>query len=140
MLKIEMIKLKSKGQVQPSQDKRDNIVKKFEKGSNSTTFAPKQDQEKEESLVQVKRSNMESKNKTNLSRKEKQRARTRVCFRCKEKGHLVGACPVQQSEGRSDLTGQTGWGPESPTSLLQAQSRLQLMGEVQNEANAECQG
>jgi len=104
-LKIEMIKLKRKGQVQPSQDNRDNMVKKFEKGSNFTTFAPQQDQAKEESLVQIKRSNMESKNKTKLSRKEKQCARTRVCFRCKEKGHLIGACPVQQSEGRSDLTG-----------------------------------
>ena len=39
-LKIEMIKLKSKGQVQPSQDNRDNMVKKLEKGSNSTIFAP----------------------------------------------------------------------------------------------------
>ena len=135
-----MIKLKSKGQVQPSQDNRENMVKKLEKGSNSTIFASQQDQAKEESLVQVKRSSMESKNKTKLSRKEKRRARTRVCFRCKDKGHLIGACPVQQSKGKSDLTGQTGWGSESPTSLLQAQSRLQLMGEVQNEANAECQG
>ena len=50
-----MIKLKSKGQVQPSQDNRDNMVKKLEKGSNSTIFAPQQDQAKEESLVQVKR-------------------------------------------------------------------------------------
>jgi len=122
-LKIEMIKLKNKGQVQPSQDNRDNMVKKLERGSNSTVFAPQQDQAKEESLVQVKRSNMESKNKTKLSRKEKQRARTRVCFRCKEKDHLIAACPVQQSEDRSDPTGQTGWGPESPTSLLQKQAK-----------------
>src|SRR6185503_10438647 len=47
-LKIEMIKLKSKGQVQPSQDNRDDMVKKLEKGSNFTTFAPQQDQAKEE--------------------------------------------------------------------------------------------
>ena len=66
-----MIKLKSKGQVQPSQDNRDNMVKKFKKDSNSTIFAPQQDQAKEENLVQVKWSNMESKNKTKLSRKEK---------------------------------------------------------------------
>jgi len=66
-----MIKLKSKGQVQPSQDNRDNmVVKKLEKDSNSTIFAPQQDQAKEESLVQIKRSNMESKNKTKLSRKK----------------------------------------------------------------------
>ena len=102
-----MIKLKNKGQVQPSQDNRDNMVKKLEKGSNSTVFAPQQDQAKEENLVQVKRSNMDSKNKTKLSRKEKQHARTRVCFRCKEKGHQIAACPVQQSEDRSDPTSQT---------------------------------
>ena len=113
-----MVKFKSKGQVQPSQDNRDNMVKKLKKDSNSTIFAPQQDQAKEESLVQVKRSN-----KTKLSRKEKQRARTRVCFRCKEKDHLIAACPVQQSEDRSDPTGQTGWGPESPTSLLQKQAK-----------------
>ena len=101
-LKIEMIKLKSKGQVQPSQDNRENMVKKLEKGSNSTIFASQQDQAKEESLVQVKRSSMESKNKTKLSRKEKRRARTRVCFRCKEKGHLIAACPIQKV--RWDLT------------------------------------
>ena len=84
---MEMIKLKRKGLVQRSQDNRNDIVKKLEKGSNSTTFAPQRDQAKEESLVQIKRSNMKSKNKTKLSRKEKQSARTRVCFRCKEKGH-----------------------------------------------------
>ena len=89
-----MIKLKSKGQVQPSQDNRENMVKKLEKGSNSTILAPQQDQAKEESLVQVKRSNMEPMNKIKLSRKEKQRARTRVCFRYKEKGHQIVACPV----------------------------------------------
>jgi len=118
-----MIKLKSKGQVQPSQDNHDNMVKKLENGSNSTILAPQQDQAKEESLVQVKRSNMESKNKTKLSRKEKQRARTRVCFRCKEKGHLIAACPIQQSEVRSDPTGQTGHPrPVRPVGAQKAQS------------------
>ena len=38
-LKIEMIKSKSKGQVQPSQDNCDDMVKKLEKGSNLTTSA-----------------------------------------------------------------------------------------------------
>ena len=118
-----MVKFKSKGQVQPSQDNRDNMVKKLEKSSNSTIFAPQQDQAKEESLVQVKRSNMESKNKTKLSRKEKQHARTRVCFRCKEKGHLITACPIQQSEVRSDPTGQTGHPrPVRPVGAQKAQS------------------
>ena len=50
---------------------------------------------------------MNSKNKIKLPRREKYRARTRVCFRCKEKGHLIAACPIHQSEVGSDLTGQT---------------------------------
>jgi len=91
------------------------MVKKLEKGSNVTSFAPQQGQAKRSNLVRSQKSNMEhstcsmkSKNKIKLSRKEKYRARTRVCFRCKEKEHLIAACPIQQSEVGSDLTGQTG--------------------------------
>ena len=51
---------------------------------------------------------MQPKNKTKPSRKEKKRARIRACFKCKEKGHLIAACPFLQSEARSDPTGQTG--------------------------------
>ena len=51
---------------------------------------------------------MQPKNKTKPSRKEKQRARTRACFKCKEKGHLIAACPFLQNEVRSDPIGQTG--------------------------------
>jgi hypothetical protein len=36
MLKIELSRLKGKGHVQPSQDNRDHIVKKVEKGSTDT--------------------------------------------------------------------------------------------------------
>ena len=113
-LKIEMIKLKSKGQVQPSQDNRDHMVKKLEKGSNVTSFSPQQHQAKRKNLVQSKELTMEhklstcsmnSKNKTRLSRREKYCARTRVGFRCKEKGHLIAACPIQQSEVGSNLIG-----------------------------------
>ena len=57
-LKIEMIKSKSKGQVQPSQNNCDDMVKKLEKGSNLTTFAPQQGQAKRKSLVQLKKSNI----------------------------------------------------------------------------------
>jgi hypothetical protein len=57
-LNIEIIKLKSKGQVQPSQDNRDAMMKKLEKGSNLSTSAPQQDQAKDKSLVQVKKQNM----------------------------------------------------------------------------------
>ena len=106
------IKLTSKAQVQLSQDNHDHMVKKFEKGSIITFFAPQQGQAKRKDLVQSQKSNLEhstcsmnSKNKIKLPRREKYRARTRVCFRCKEKGHLIAACPIQQSEVGSDLTG-----------------------------------
>jgi hypothetical protein len=68
------------------------MVKKLEKGSNDTSFTPQQGQAKRSNLVQRQKSNMEhftcsmnSKNKIKLSGKEKCRARTRVCFKCKEK-------------------------------------------------------
>jgi len=89
------------------------MVKKLEKGSNLTTSAPQQGQSKRKSLVQVKKPNMgqkeftcpmQPKNKTKPSRKEKQRARTRACFKCKEKGHLIAACPILESQVRSGLT------------------------------------
>jgi hypothetical protein len=57
---LELTKLKSKGQVQPSQDNCDIMVKKLEKRSNVTTSALQQGQvkkrkiqEKEECLVQI---------------------------------------------------------------------------------------
>ena len=69
---------------------------------------------------------MQPKNKTKPSRKEKQRARTRACFKCKGKGHLIAACPILESEVRSDPTGQTGWCSGNPTSLLQEQASLEF--------------
>ena len=63
-LKIEMIKLKSKGQVQTSQDNHDDMVNKLKKGSNLTTSAPQQGQSKRKSLVQVKKSNVGQKGST----------------------------------------------------------------------------
>ena len=43
-LKEQVIKLKGKEQVRPSQDNRDSVVKKLEKGSNITSSTPQQDQ------------------------------------------------------------------------------------------------
>ena len=43
-LKEEVIKLKGKEQVRPSQDNRDSVVKKLEKGSNITRSTLQQDQ------------------------------------------------------------------------------------------------
>ena len=112
--KIEANQAEKQGQVQPSQDNRDHMVKKLEKGSNVTSFSPQQHQAKRKNLVQSKELTMEhklstcslnSKNKTRLYRREKYCARTRVGFRCKEKGHLIAACPIQQSEVGSNLIG-----------------------------------
>ena len=41
-LKEEMIKLKGKEQARPSQDNRDSVVKKLEKGSNFASSTPQQ--------------------------------------------------------------------------------------------------
>ena len=43
-LKEEVIELKGKEQVRSSQDNRDSIVNKLEKGSNITSSTPQQDQ------------------------------------------------------------------------------------------------
>ncbi|RLN39509.1 hypothetical protein C2845_PM01G43310 [Panicum miliaceum] len=120
-LKLELTKLKSKGQVQHYQDNCDIMVKKLGRGSNVTSSALQQYQikkrkiqPKEECLVQVKESNlrhnshmcpMEFKNKTKLSRRERYQPKTRVCFRCKEKGHLIAASSIPQSKVDSGRTG-----------------------------------
>ena len=108
-LKSKPTKLKSKAQMQPSQYNHDHMVKKFEKGSNVTFFAPQQGQAKRKDLVQSQKSNLEhftcsmnSKNKFKLPRREKYRARTRVCFICKEKDILLQHAPF--SRMRWDLT------------------------------------
>jgi hypothetical protein len=96
-----------------------------------------------ESLVRVKKSKMghkstcpmKLKNKSKPSRKEKQCARTRACFKCKEKGHLIAVCPILQNETKSDLTGQIGHprlvrpvGVQAaqPHSFKSKQSRIQM--------------
>ena len=51
-LKSKPTKLKSKAQVQPSQDNRDHMVKKLEKGTYVTSIAHQQGQAKRNDLVQ----------------------------------------------------------------------------------------
>jgi len=119
------------------------MVKKLEKCSNLTTSAPQQGRVKVKNLVQFKKSNMEhestcsmeSKDKKKPSRKKKQRAKTMACFKCKEKGHLIAECPVLQNETRSDPTGQTGWCPGDPTSLLQEQASRRYKCDAKIEAS-----
>ncbi|RLM97764.1 hypothetical protein C2845_PM06G27510 [Panicum miliaceum] len=117
-LQLELTKLKSKVQVQPSQDNCGIMVKKLKKGSNITTSAPqkgqvkkRKTQAKEECLIQLKGSNMghnsyicpmEIKNKTKLIRGQKYISKTRTCFSCKKLGHMIATCPIQQSEAGFD--------------------------------------
>ncbi|PUZ66868.1 hypothetical protein GQ55_3G378300 [Panicum hallii var. hallii] len=116
-LQLELTKLKSKVQVQPSQDNRGIMVKKLKKGSNITTSAPQKGQvkkrkiqAKEECLVQLKGSNighnsyicpMEIKNKTKLTRGQKYISKTRTCFSSKKIGHMIATCPIQQNRSHS---------------------------------------
>jgi hypothetical protein len=125
-LKLELTKLKRKGQVQPSQDNCDIMVKKLEKGTNVTTSALQQGQVKKR------------KNKTMLARRQRYLAKTRACFRCKEKGHMIAACLMTQSEADSDQIGQTGWCLESTTSLLHEQAKVKINDEACCQASARC--
>ena len=55
-LKEEVIELKGKEQVRPSQDNRDSMVKKLEKGSNITSSTSQQDQKSIKHKISRKKS------------------------------------------------------------------------------------
>jgi hypothetical protein len=117
MSKMELSRLKGKGHVQPSQDNRDHIVKKLEKGSivicaklpqiNLKTCYQKVDKTKIKKKAHVKYfecstlEHFSSKcpNKKNDQAKLSRRQRSlspRMCFGCKEKGHNIANCPRKE--------------------------------------------
>jgi hypothetical protein len=121
------------------------MVKKLEKVSNVTTSTLQQGQVKKrkirakECCVQIKGPNMghnsamcpiEIKNKTKLARRQRYLAKTRACYICKEKGHMIAACPKTQSESDSDQTGQT--------TPLQEQARVKINDEAYCKASSRC--
>jgi hypothetical protein len=118
MLKMELSRLKSKGHVQPSQDNRDDMVKKLEKGSTVTgTKLPqiklKTSYQKVDKLKIKKKAHVkclecsilghvpsECPNKKSDQAKPSKRHRSlsqRRCFGCKEKYNNIAVCPKEEA-------------------------------------------
>jgi hypothetical protein len=118
MLKMELIRLKGKGHVQPSQDNRDHMVKKLEKGSTVTcTKLPQINlktsyQNVDNLKIKKKAHDMclecstlghfssECPNKKSDQAKPSKRQRSlsqRRCFGCKEKGHNIAIYPKEEA-------------------------------------------
>jgi hypothetical protein len=118
MVKMELSRSKDKGHVQPSQDNRDHMVKKFKKGSTITcaklpqinlkTSYQKVDKPKIKKKAQVKcfecvtLGHFLSKypNKKSDQAKPSRRQRSlsqRIYFGCKEKGHNIVICPKEET-------------------------------------------
>jgi hypothetical protein len=118
MLKMELSRLKGKGHVQPSQDNRDHMVKKLEKGSivmctklsqiDLKTSYQKADKLKIKKKAHVKcfecsilgHFSSECPNKKSDQAKPSTRQRSlsqRRCFGCKEKGHNIVVYPKEEA-------------------------------------------
>ena len=116
-LKNELINLKGKEQVRPSQDNRDLVVKKLEKGSNVTCSVPKSDHKDSKRKTQEKKkldhikcfkcshmghyASMCSFNQEGYSNQSKRQRSIsqRRCFGCHEKGHKIEACMNKSRSG-----------------------------------------
>uniref|UniRef100_K3ZEK3 CCHC-type domain-containing protein n=1 Tax=Setaria italica TaxID=4555 RepID=K3ZEK3_SETIT len=77
-LKKDLSDLKGKGQVQPSQDNHEVMVKKLEKGSTVTCSAPQQNLKTSKSKIQQK------KNFEHIK-----------CFNCSKMGYFASTCPTK---------------------------------------------
>jgi hypothetical protein len=118
MLKMELSRLKGKGHVQQSQDNRDHMAKKLEKGSTVTcaklpqiklkTSYQKVDKTKINKKAHVKcfecstlgHFSSECPNKKSDQAKPSRRQRSLYqirCFGCKEKGHNIADCPNEEA-------------------------------------------
>jgi len=135
-LKEQVIKLEGKEKVRPSQDNRDSVVKKLEKGSNITRLTLQQDQKSIKHKISRKKSlghikcyrclekrhyakncQIKPNEEERLSRSQRKLPENRMCFGCRKKGHMTHCCPQQF---RSDQTGQTG--NSRPVKLVQARA------------------
>ncbi|WP_428028738.1 hypothetical protein, partial [Arcobacter sp.] len=84
MIKMELSRLKGKGHVQPSQDNRDYMVKKLEKGSTITCAK----------LPQI---NLKKSYQKIDKPKIKKKAHVK-CFECPTLGHFSSECPNKKSD------------------------------------------
>jgi len=108
----EVTKLKGKGQVRPSQDNRDPVVKKLDMGSNFTSSAHQLGQKSIKHKIPRKKTleyikcfkclekghyarncQIKSDEEAQLSRNQKGLLENRMCHGCKKLGHMVHCCP-----------------------------------------------
>jgi hypothetical protein len=101
-LQKDLYVLKEMSKVQPSQDNREDMVKKLKEGSTGTRSTPQQhtmihkNKIQEKSKVgQIKSQYRQIKHKTqeSLSKKPRSSNKGRVCYKCREKGHFADSCP-----------------------------------------------
>jgi hypothetical protein len=94
--------LKEKSKVQPSQDNRESMMKKLEKGSTAAKSTPQQHTMTHKNKIQekskigkIKSQYRPIKHKTqeSLSKKPRSSNKWRVCYKCREKGHFANSCP-----------------------------------------------
>jgi hypothetical protein len=84
MLKMKLSRLKDKGHVQPSQDNRDHMVKKFEKGTTITCAK----------LPQINlKTSYQKIDKTKIKKKAHVK-----CFECSTLGHFSSECPNKKND------------------------------------------
>ncbi|KAF8738632.1 hypothetical protein HU200_013952 [Digitaria exilis] len=112
VLKGSLSELDGNGKVQPSQDNRDNMVNKLEERSTAPCSPPQQHLkisknkvEENNKLEHIKSSHCSTlgnyafscptklKGEKTLSKKNRSLSKKRVCYGCKEKGHLIAVCP-----------------------------------------------
>jgi hypothetical protein len=84
MLKMELSRLKDKGNVQPSEDNREHMVKKLEKGSTITCAK----------LPQI---NLKTSYQKIDKSKIKKKAHVK-CFECSTLGHFLAKCLNKKSD------------------------------------------
>ena len=89
-LKKDVIRLKGKEKAQPSQDNRDNMVKKLEKGSNLASFKTQQ------------RNHISSKANTTKSKKHGKS----MCYGCGLYGHEWAMCPHKSWADKCEVAEQ----------------------------------
>jgi hypothetical protein len=103
--------LKEKSKVQPSQDNCESMVKKLEKGSTATSSTPQQHTTSHKNKIQEKSEigeikpqyrPIKHKAQESLSKKPRSPNKWRVCYKCREKGHLADSCPKATTGSGSD--------------------------------------
>jgi hypothetical protein len=101
-LQKDLYVLKEKNKVQPSQDNREDMVKKLEKGSTVTSSTPQQHTMTHKNKIQEKSKvgqvksqyrQIEHKAQESLSKKPRSSNKWRVCYKCREKGPFDDSCP-----------------------------------------------